>query len=277
MNITKETIDQRNQIFRTREVSDYYGYIEGDYEASLGKIIKALIIAEESFIVYLDEQDYVEWAYNEKYDLADSFQDKFASTLNKIGYLEEISNGVLDHTLKSAFRRLLGESLARLLSEKDEKAAKDILTTAEQILNTKSRQALIISALNSTVTLIVVNILFWIGYNVIELPEWLKNSIPVVICSLAGGIGGFIFLMIRSKTLEIEPAFELSSYKKEGILRIVYGIVGGFIIYFAINVKLVIGNIVNPEFSLMTFLLCMLGGASEKIIPGLIKKIDGKF
>ena len=277
MNITTENDEQRKTIFKSRDVANYYGYIEGDYEASLGKKIKTLISAEESYIIYLDEEDYVEWAYNEKFELADTFQDKFASVLNRIGYLEEISDGVLEDGLKSAFRRLLGESLARLLAEKSEKEALDILGTAEQLLNSKNRQTLILSALISATVVTILEVLLWIVYHTIDLAEWLKNSIPVVICSLGGGIGGFIFLMIRSKTLEIEPAFRISSYRTEGMLRIVYGIVGGLVIYFAINVKLVFGNIENPEFSMMTFLLCIIGGASEKIIPGLIKKIESKF
>lgn len=268
----------RKEIFEKRNVDDYIGFIEGDYEASLGKTIKTLIYATNSFIVYLDEEYYVEWTYNDKYEDADVVVEKFGLVINRIGFLETLSDGKLKGSQLVAFRRLLGESMARLLKEQNDKNALIILKTAEQLLNAKSRQQLIFFALGTTLLVLLTQLLMWSNLKC----NWgfftsCNELFPVVFCSLSGGFGGFIFLMARSKTLEIEPSLEESAYKFEGVLRIFYGIICAFVTYLALNSKLIFGNITNVKFSTTTILICMISGASEKILPGIIKKVESKI
>jgi hypothetical protein len=280
MYITSETTnEERDKIFKSRDVKDYYVYIEGDLEPSLGKKIKTLVVAAESYIVYIDTDDYVEWSYNDKYEEAEEFEKKHAIVLARIAYLEEISNDTFKGSEKLAFRRLLGESIARLFKEKNEEEASQILDKAEQLVKSKNRWIIIKHALIMTGIVVGVELFLWFYYQnwLSDFPDWLKNTLEFGICSLAGGIGGFSFLLIRSKTLEIEPALGIGMYKKEGRMRIVYGIMGGILVYIALNVKLIFGNIENPNFSLLTFFICLIGGASEKIIPSLIEKIEGKI
>ena len=273
-----ETTDNIEQIFKKRDIEDYSGFIEGDYEASLGKKIKILICATESFIVYLDDDNTVEWVYNGGYSGAETFLEKFGLITNKIGLLETLSDRKLSDSEKPAFRRLLAESMARLLDEQDSTNALSILKTAEQILNAKGRRELILSAFWTTVIISVIELLLYIYYKggVVKKTIICDTLFPLTICSLAGGLGAFIFLMGRSNNLEIEPSIEDKTYRCEGVLRIFYGIICGFIAYLAVNSKLIFGNNSNPKFSVITFLICLICGVSEKIIPGIIKKIENK-
>ena len=277
MNITDKNNADRNEIFKNRVVQDYFGYVEGDYEVSLGKVIKTLITASESYIVYLDNEDFVEWTFNDKYSGAINFNEKYGSIINRIGFLEEVSNGVLKGNQKSAFRRLLGESMARILKEENEKDASNILDTAEQLLNSKSRQTLIITAFFTVAIISIIETFLWVIYNNPKQDLWIKHTIAFLFCSLSGGIGGFVFLMIRSRKLEFESAFNMSAYRWEGFLRIAYGVISGLLVYLIINSKILLGKIENPRFSFVTFLMCIVGGASEIIVPSIIKKIEGKF
>jgi hypothetical protein len=277
MIIDENTIDVK-EIFKKRIVEDYSGYIEGDYEASLGKIIKTLIVASESFIVYIDQENSVEWSYNNNYEGSNTFLEKFSIIVNKIGLLEELSKGKFKKQEEmDAFRRLLGESMGRLLNEKNDKNALVILDSAEQLLNSYSRQTLIKFASISALIILILEIFLWLNHkNLWNLLNWLDGLYYPIFFSLSGGIGGFIFLMIRSKKLEIEPSLDEYLYKWEGVLRVIYGIISAFIVYLGIKTKLIFGNI-DQNSAHLILLICLLSGASEKIIPSIIKKIEDKL
>ncbi len=265
------------EVFKKREVPDYSGFIEGDYEPSLGKTIKTLIISSNSFIVYLDQDMCVEWSYNEDFE-ADNFLEKFGLIVNKIGLLEELSNGKLEGQQLHAFRRLLGESMGRILDEQSDKNALKILDSAEQLLNANGRKKLLTSALITTIIILIIEVVLWlVNGNCITPLTCCHKLFQYCFYSLAGGIGGFVFLMIRSKTLELEPSIGDSSYTWEGILRITYGIFSGFIVYLALNSKIVFGNLSSPDAGILTYLICLISGVSEKLIPGIIKKIEDKI
>jgi len=276
--IIDENTNEIKEIFKKRNVEDYSGYIEGDYEASLGKRIKTLIVASESFIVYLDQENSVQWSYNNNYEGGNSFLEKFGIIVNKIGLLEELSKGKFKKSEEmDAFRRLLGESLGRLLDEKNDKNALIILDSAEQLLNSYSRQTLIKFASISALIILILEIFLWLNHkNLWNLLNWLDGLYYPIFFSLSGGIGGFIFLMIRSKKLEIEPSLDEYLYKWEGVLRVIYGIISAFIVYLGIKTKLIFGNIDQNSIHLI-LLICLLSGASEKIIPSIIKKIEDKL
>lgn len=276
--IIDENTNEIKEIFKKRNVEDYSGYIEGDYEASLGKRIKTLIVASESFIVYLDQENSVQWSYNNNYEGGNSFLERFGIIVNKIGLLEELSKGKFKKSEEmDAFRRLLGESLGRLLDEKNDKNALIILDSAEQLLNSYSRQTLIKFASISALIILILEIFLWLNHkNLWNLLNWLDGLYYPIFFSLSGGIGGFIFLMIRSKKLEIEPSLDEYLYKWEGVLRVIYGIIIAFIVYLGIKTKLIFGNIDQNSVHLI-LLICLLSGASEKIIPSIIKKIEDKL
>ncbi len=49
-------------------VTDYSMFCEGNVEPSTNKKIKELIISDSSYIVFLDEEDGIEWASNDDYE-----------------------------------------------------------------------------------------------------------------------------------------------------------------------------------------------------------------
>lgn len=270
--------ENREELFKRRDVEDYFGFIEGDYEPSLGKKIKILIQASNSYIVYIDEEGFVEWTYNGKFVGADTLLDEFGFILNKISYLESLSDKKLTSEQKVVFSRLLGESVARILKEKNDINAIKIITQAEELLNTKSRTTLIKTAAIFTLFIIAIEAVLWLIKSLND-KQFNHFSIfyPYLFFSLSGGIGSFIFLMGRSKSLEIEPSIEVDTYKWEALLRIFYGVISGFVVYLAINSKIILGNINNPQYSITTFLICLISGASEKILPGIVKKVEAKI
>ena len=102
-----------SEIHRNRQVADFSGFCEGDLEPSLNKRIDSLIEAQREFIVYLDEDQYVMWSIipgSSKLSVP-----KSGEVLNRVALLESDSIGLMKGENLERFRRLLGESVARLL------------------------------------------------------------------------------------------------------------------------------------------------------------------
>jgi hypothetical protein len=109
---------------------------EGDLERSLNKFIDTLIVATESYIVYLDDEYFVEWSTNDNYE---GFSQSFGEISNAVAHLETLSITLLSKRQRKPFRRLLGEGIARSL-ENDEKVARNVIRLAEKYLKARSTE-----------------------------------------------------------------------------------------------------------------------------------------
>ena len=89
---------------------DFMQLHEGDLERTLNKQIDTLIEATETYIVYLDEECFVEWSTNDDYE---EFSRSFGEISNAIAHLETLSIALLSKRQIKPFRRLLGEGMAR--------------------------------------------------------------------------------------------------------------------------------------------------------------------
>src|SRR6266487_3724682 len=95
-----------------REVQDFTPYCEGDIEPSLHKKIQDLIDSDTDYIVYLDDEHFVQWAITDSYgDVAE----EFGEIASCVALLETQSTALLSPERAGPFRRLLAEALARSL------------------------------------------------------------------------------------------------------------------------------------------------------------------
>jgi len=91
---------------------NFFKYCEGQSVPGLGKKIKVLITAEENFIVFLDENLVTQYLTNDAYG---DIPGDFGEVMNQVGYLEALSSDHLTRLELPVFRRILGESIARLI------------------------------------------------------------------------------------------------------------------------------------------------------------------
>ena len=97
-----------------RDVEDYSAFCDGDREPSLNKKISSLISCEKNYIVYLDEDNTVEWSWNDAYG---DDPPVLAEVASRIGHLETLSATQLKGEQNELFERLLAEGMARILGE----------------------------------------------------------------------------------------------------------------------------------------------------------------
>ena len=257
-----------------KPVLSFSFYCEGDIEPRLNKRINTLIDSTEDHIVYLDDDFYVEWAYNR-------FQGKspggFDSIANQIGHLETLSITQLSKTQREPFARLLGEAMARILGGGEEKEAEEVLDKANSYLDARGsenarRWYLEGVFFASFVALTAAAILFWVRTKTSN-ATWL-NSVEIIIGAMMGSVGALLSITSRSETIHLEAVAGPDIHRFEGAIRVLVGMVGGFVAAVAIKADLLLGvfhSLTHPFLGLIA--ACIVAGSSERLVPGLIRNM----
>src|ERR1035438_263908 len=117
-----------------KSVDDFTTFCEGDVDPTLNKRITTLIDSDTDYLIYLDEDHYVEWS------LICQSPAGFDSTANRIGHLETLSLTQLSAAQREPFERGLGEAMARILGDQSEEKAKAALDDAEAYLKARGSE-----------------------------------------------------------------------------------------------------------------------------------------
>lgn len=273
------------KIAKERVVPDYTLLQEGEIDPSLGKKIKVLIMSSVDFIVYIDSDLYIEWNIGSDYfeDSEITFDEFFQNVgmvFNKIGFLESVSDVLLKNNPDDLLplRRLLGEALARVIGEKSIKNAEVILGQAEAYLNERKKTTLIKSAGITTGIIVLIMLISWINENCIEDKcHECNGGYDILMGVLGGGLGAFFSLISRSKNIVLDVSQPNEIYRLDGFLRITYGMISAFIILLAIKSNIILPDLIKQTANdsiYLILLICIISGASERIIPSIITKIE---
>ncbi len=258
------------------DVNLNYKYKAGDVIPVLNKKIETIILIASHFIVFLDDNHAIEWITEKEYT---SYAPDFGHVVNKVRRLETINESLFTGEKLKKYNSLVAEGIARLLDDHSSKDALEILDEADkQIINQgvqKHRINYIISsAVCSTLVAIVIYFLFTCKSDLI-----LTNTAhSILTASLFGGIGAFISAYFRSQNYTPDVSIKTSIHVLDGSLRIFYGIIAGTMISLGIKGNVIFGFLndgTDKSMIVMAF-FCLVAGASEFLVPNLIKQVEGK-
>ncbi len=247
----------------------------GDIDPYFGKKIKEIILSSNTFIVFMDEDDVIQWATSGHAEC-----ENFGEIQNQISYWESISNRLFTKQESYDYKSLLAEGYARVLDEgKLENAQKIIAQTVERIERHGKevlRQKYLMAGLTSSAVIAVLIILtiFLKGFllNILD-----RNVLAICLSGLMGGMGAFVSSMIRSKNYNPDITISKQIHVIDGVLRIIYGVIAGAIIAIGIKANIIFGFINELDKSIyVTTFLGAIGGASELLLPNIIKQIEDK-
>ncbi|HSS19885.1 MAG TPA: hypothetical protein VLL54_07415 [Pyrinomonadaceae bacterium] len=255
---------------------DFSKFNEGMKEPSLGKRIKFLIIHKRDFIVYIDDENFVEWATNNQYG---PYPDGLGEVVNRVGHLEALSMTLVPPKHRLPFRRLLGESLARTLTERKPKNALLILKQAEDYMIARSRETartwyLSAASVVTILITIVVAVLWWRRTGVVN--SLGKTGFELVLGAGVGSLGALMSVITRSNQISMDAAAGWKIHYLEASARIFVGVIGAFFIALAIKANLVLGSVNTVNSLPLLLAICIVAGASERFVPDLIKQIEGR-
>lgn len=248
----------------------------GDLDPGHGVVIKYVIQKSRRFIVYLDDHCDVYWNKSHTID-----GDHVEFTLNKVALLETKSEFLRGTNDLFVCRKLLGESVARLLSSKDGNSAQELLNEAKIFIGKKNRELARLWFYGSAYTcafLLLIGLLF----SVFLKPQIEQATNPdvylVALAMIIGGIGALMSVVTRSSKIVIDATEGKSAHQFEGVSRIVAGCIGGLFVSLVIKSGVLFGG---QQFSEHIFHLVLtasvIAGASERLVPSLIDKIGGQL
>lgn len=257
------------------QISNYFDYKVNE-EGPLGKKIKDIIIRSENLIVYLDEEETIQWSTRD----LDIDVNSFGSIQNRISFWESVSNKLFSKTDSYDYKCLLAESYARILDSKSSDLANDSLERTVDRMQKHGREILkqvyLLSTFGSTLVVMIILLVVVFGKNYFL--EFIAiDSYEIIVTSLFGGIGAFIFSVLRLRNYTPDIVISKSIHKIDGALRVFYGLISGLVIAIGVKSNVILGFINQIELTIYvkTF-LGIIAGASEVIIPNLIKQIEDK-
>lgn len=251
---------------------------EGDHDPYLNHTVKVLIMKDNEFIVYLDENYFVEWITSDVFDTKRGWAENYSDVLNKVALLETKSEVLLFEKHLPPFRRLLGEAIATLLDAKDAKKAETFLTEAElfmqQRVNEKTRQRMVASSVLVLLLIMGLGYLLW-SYQYAISQKISADIYEIINLSLYGSLGAFLSVVSRIKEIQSDPTASVWMYCLDSFLRILVGVIGAFFIIVIIKAKIITSSIIPKDDSWLVYVaLAIVAGSSERLVPSVIKRIE---
>jgi hypothetical protein len=243
---------------------------EGDKDPTLNKVVDYLIDSDDDFIVYLDDAHYVEWNMNDNNMLGC----ETGPYLNMVGGLEAVDVSYLTDDHVKLYRRMVAEGVARLF-QKNLEAARAAFDLAEKWVTARNteiarRWYLLGSGCAALVSAFAVAILgFWGDTLRGDFGPGVYN---ILMGTSVGGLGAWFSVIQRSRKTELDVAAGPMLHWLEGAFRIMVGTLGSMLIALAIRAGL-IGQV--KQLSTM-MVICMVAGASERLVPSFIEQIESR-
>ena len=256
-------------------MSDGYLKFDVDQEGPMGGKIKELIIRSNNIIVYIDENDVIQWATQ-----GVNLEKDFGDIQNKVSFWEDVSNKLFTKADAYSYKCLLAEAYARILEDRDFKLANEIIERTVYRIQKHGSELLKQAYLLASFFCVLIVILLLAGMVIARnylLSVISYDSYSIMLTSCFGGIGAFVFTTLRLKNYTPEVIISKRIHQIDGALRIFYGMVSGLIIALGIKSNIVLGFINQIQMTIyLKAFLGIIAGASEVIIPNLIREIEHK-
>ncbi len=255
---------------------DFGEFKPGDIDPTTGFKMIYIAFQTSRFYVSIDSEINLNWFASE--DL--KYADDFGEVVSQVSLAEALVDRIFtDKKNRIAYKKILGDVLSRILDEGNSKTAKLIMEEAKlRILGHSKEQvrmAYIKSAVLSVIFVGILVILATLYKKDVQLSVGGNEIYKIIICTLLGGIGAFITTFSRFQNYQGSIIAGLSIHRLDGSLRVFYGLIAGIIISLAIKGK-VLAGFADSQPTWLLFFFAMVAGASEALIPNLIRQAENQ-
>lgn len=154
--------------------------------------------------------------------------DQCGNLLTRVGVLESAQTPFLSHTQLATYKRLIGESVARMF-ENNLGAAEDALTTAEQWIRGRGQEAARFASLKGATLAVAL-----FGILVAVASKWIPTLSPgqqlAVLGASLGVVGAWLSVLQRTGGEKLDVGAGTRLFVIEGLVRVAIGGVGGFFV-----------------------------------------------
>ncbi len=239
--------------------------------------LKFLVIESQEFIVFIDNDLYIDWKTSDFYD-QNRHGDSSAhnSILSKVANLECKPNYLPDNIALN-FKRLLGESLARSFAS-DYESANCALVDAEKYLEDRgrelSRRWYLLSAGQTTLIITLIGILSWI-FRDFFIGIIGQTAFICFLSLMCGSMGALLSIIMRMGDENFDIYAGEEFHKMESRYRIFAGMLSALLAALAIKSGVILSGFLNPEhLNSSIVLIGLLAGMSERFAPSMMAKLN---
>ncbi len=262
-----------------RTVNDYSNYREGDTDPSTGKKIEMLINAYDTHIVFLDPEYSVQWSVTSKYfEDGGEYPELFGLVSNQIAELESLTDTVdLTRSQLRAYRRLLGEAVSRMLDDEKDEVIKDGITRAEKFLRERMEESARVWYFKSASITAAIAFFLALIYTIVGsiYPTELIFGSNLVIDASMGALGAILSIFQRFQGHLVNPSAGKRIHVFEGSIRVIVGVVSALLVAVVLQSKIIQINVNDKQNETMAILaFCLVAGASERMVSGLITRVE---
>jgi hypothetical protein len=256
------------------EIEDFTVLGEGDVLNK--KTITTVIFKSETCIVFLDQRQNSVWMTNSNYG---DFAEDFGSVIARVDLLNSTPSDLLTQSQHEAFQRLIGGAIARLLDDQEGDNAVLILEKAETYLKTRTTERARKWFLSSAFAVCGVALLCAALLFVLRGPVQQRigvTAFEIALASLMGTLGALLSIVLRVTRLDIDAMAGAGVHYFEGAVRTIAGMFGALLVALSVKAGILLG-IINSTDKRLPFLLVLgiVAGASERLVPNIIKKVEG--
>lgn len=248
--------------------------IEGEVDPSLKKKVKTLIVQKDAFFVYVDDGFEVQWAHR----YADANEEVFGRILNRVAYLHGACRFIEDQAINLAMKCQIGEGLARYLETLTPENANQMLDIVEkQITDLNFRTSwswYFVNAYGFTGICVGVFCFLWLfrGFAASVIGV---TAFDVSLGGLIGAVGAIISIISRTNQIKLDANLGKTIHVNESLARVIVGVAGGLLASLAHKSGLLLANLsFNGSHTAFLLALAMIAGASERLVPNLIAKVE---
>lgn len=246
-----------------------------------GLPVANLIIASKKYIVFLDEENDLDWQTSDEFDnreLTAEQRKDYNQVKNEIDSSESIPLNYLDEKVVISFKKQIGEALIRAFECDYENAKKMVKIAQDYILKRnieQSRYMFLKSCAISSFISVFLFILLWL-FRDFFLSIMGKTVFYITLSSLIGALGALLSVILRMGKSNLDYNASKKLHYLEGSSRIIAGIISALIVSLCIKTQILLPIFTKIESTNIAMILGgLIAGASERFAPSIINKLDG--
>ena len=246
----------------------------GDTDPELNKVVKEIVICSEFCIVYLADDLSIEWRTTDDHKSVEHC----GKILGRATTLEAQSGFIEDKVALAAVRLQIAESIARCLEGNPEAVSTALLRAAEIQIADRNKEVAWLwyftSAYKVTGVCVVLSIVLWVIRDTVW--AWIgRTAFDVVLGTLGGALGSLLSTTSRGGRLVLDANAGKTVHQLEGLSRIGAGSIGALMVALSIKGGIIVSGarfLGSPMAAMLA--LCIVAGASERLVPSLVTNIE---
>jgi hypothetical protein len=240
--------------------------------------VRHLVLSNEEFIVFLDNDLDVDWSTSDAYD-GHRDPSKHNAVVNEAALLEATPCDGVSLAIKTHFKRLIGEAIARSL-DSDYIGANQMLRSAQKYILARSQELsrwwYLSASMGMALPFAFTGCVFWWA-RTFFIQELGDEAFWLLLSSVGGAIGALLSVIQRTGRLTFDCSAGRALHRLEATSRIWAGAISGILAGLAVRSEVILAVLARGERApAIMMLAAFAAGTGERLATSIIAQVTTK-